>query len=96
VIFDWVRETNAALAIGSLSPSAAAARLQSWLRVDGVMGLGERPPEKIPAAAMALLEKRNAAKGARDFALADTVRNELKALGWTVEDSKTGSKLKRL
>ena len=46
--------------------------------------------------AMALLEKRNAAKGARDFALADTVRNELKALGWTVEDSKTGSKLKRL
>jgi hypothetical protein len=41
-------------------------------------------------------QKRNAAKGARDFALADTVRNELKALGWTVEDSKTGSKLKRL
>jgi cysteinyl-tRNA synthetase len=96
VIFDWVRETNAALAAGSLSPAAAAARLQSWFRVDGVMGLGGRPAEEVPAAAVALLEKRIAAKAARDFALADTVRNELKALGWTVEDSKTGSKLKRL
>ncbi len=96
VIFDWVRETNGALAAGSLSPTAAAARLQAWLRVDGVMGLGGRPAEEVPAVAMALLEKRNAAKAARDFALADTVRSELKALGWTVEDSKTGSKLKRL
>ena len=96
VIFDWVRETNAALASGSLSPSAAAASLQSWLRVDGVMGLGGRPVAEVPAAAIALLEKRNAAKAARDFALADAMRNELKALGWTVEDSKTGSKLKRL
>jgi cysteinyl-tRNA synthetase len=96
VIFDWVRETNGALAAGSLSPAAAAARLQAWLRVDGVMGLGGRPAEAVPAAAVALLEKRNAAKAARDFALADTVRAELKALGWTVEDSKTGSKLKRL
>ena len=96
VIFDWVRETNAALASGSLSRSAAAERLGAWKRVDQVMGLGARPVEEAPAAALALLEKRNAAKAARDFALADTVRNELKALGWTVEDSKTGSKLKRL
>jgi cysteinyl-tRNA synthetase len=96
VIFDWVRETNAALASGSLSPSAAAERLDAWKRVDRVMGLGARPVEEAPAAALALLAKRNAAKAARDFALADTVRNELKALGWTVEDSKTGSKLKRL
>jgi cysteinyl-tRNA synthetase len=60
------------------------------------MGLGGRPAEEVPAVAMALLERRNAAKAARDFALADTVRAELKVLGWTVEDSKTGSKLKRL
>ena len=96
VIFDWVRETNAALASGSLSPAAAAERLHAWRRVDGVMGLGARPQEEAPAEALALLEKRNAAKAARDFAQADAVRNELKALGWTVEDSKSGSKLKRL
>jgi cysteinyl-tRNA synthetase len=96
VIFDWVRETNAALATGSLSPAAAAERLHAWRRVDGVMGLGARPQEEAPAEALALLEKRNAAKAARDFAQADAVRNELKALGWTVEDSKSGSKLKRL
>ncbi len=95
-IFDWVRETNAALASGPLDPAAAADRLRAWRRVDEVMGLGDRPAEEFPAEALALLQKRNAAKAARDFAAADAVRGELKALGWTVEDSKTGSKLKRL
>lgn len=96
VIFDWVRETNGALVAGSLSPVAAAGRLDAWRRVDGVMGLGARPREEAPAGALALLEKRNAAKAARDFARADAVRDELKALGWTVEDSRSGSRLKRM
>jgi cysteinyl-tRNA synthetase len=95
-IFDWVRETNAGLASGAWDAAAAADRLRAWRRVDEVMGLGARPAEQFPAAALALLERRNAAKAARDFATADAVRGELKALGWTVEDSKTGSKLKRL
>ncbi|MEY4691990.1 MAG: Cysteine--tRNA ligase [Verrucomicrobiota bacterium] len=95
-IFDWVRETNAALASGALDAAAAAARLRAWRRVDEVMGLGARPSEEFPAEALALLERRNAAKAARDFATADAVRGELKVLGWTVEDSKTGSRLKRL
>ena len=95
-IFDWVRETNAGLASGAWDAAAAADRLRAWRRVDEVMGLGARPAEQFPAEALALLERRNAAKAARDFATADAVRGELKALGWTVEDSKTGSKLKRL
>ncbi len=95
-IFDWVRETNAGLASGAWDAAAAADRLRAWRRVDEVMGLGARPAEEFPAVALALLDKRNAAKAARDFATADAVRGELKALGWTVEDSKTGSRLKRL
>jgi cysteinyl-tRNA synthetase len=96
VVFDWVRETNAALAGGTLGAAEAAARLADWRRVDEVLGMGSRPAEEIPAAVHALLERRQAAKAARDFATADAVRAELKALGWTVEDSKAGSRLKRL
>lgn len=96
VVFDWVRESNARLAAGTLGPAEAAQRLADWRRVDEVLGMGAKPPEEIPAEALALLQRRQAAKAARDFAAADAVRAELKALGWTVEDSKTGSRLKRL
>ena len=58
--------------------------------------MGPRPADEIPPEALALLRRRNDAKAARDFATADAVRGELKALGWTVEDSKSGSRLKRL
>jgi len=96
VVFDWVRETNAAFAGGTLGAAESAARLADWRRVDEVLGMGSRPAEEIPAGVQALLERRQASKAARDWATADAVRGELKALGWTVEDSKAGTRLKRL
>ena len=36
------------------------------------------------------------AKKARDFKRSDEIRNELKALGWMIEDSPSGIKLKKI
>jgi len=44
----------------------------------------------IPAAVIALAERRWAAKQARDFAAADALRAELKAAGWAMLDRKDG------
>jgi cysteinyl-tRNA synthetase len=46
-------------------------------------------------AARTLLERREAARAARDFAEADRLRDELNALGWAVRDSPTGPELVR-
>ena len=43
----------------------------------------------------ALVQKRQAAKKQRNFALADQVRNELAAKGIVIEDSKEGVRWKR-
>ncbi len=94
-VFDWVRDTNRALAAGEIDAARAAAELAAWERVDGVLGLGGKSAEEAPAAAVALLEARTAAKKAKDFARADTIRAELKALGWAVEDTAKGPKLKK-
>ncbi len=96
VVFDWVRDTNRALAGGELDPTRAAAELAAWGTVDGVLGLGGRPSAEAPAEALALVEARTAAKKAKDFARADAIRGELKALGWTIEDTAKGPKLKRI
>jgi cysteinyl-tRNA synthetase len=52
----------------------------------------EDPPQDIRH----LLEARQAARKAKDFKRADAIRDELKAKGWTIEDTPKGPRLKRL
>ena len=40
LIFDWIRALNRAMAQGSMTAQIASAALQSWSRVDIVVGLG--------------------------------------------------------
>jgi cysteinyl-tRNA synthetase len=57
----------------------------------------EAPPANattVPAEVAALAEKRWAAKQARDFATADTLRKEIAAAGWSMLDRKDGYDLK--
>ena len=95
VVFEWVRESNRALAEGTLTPAQAAAALAAWQQVDSVLGIGTRAEAGAPPEVVALAEARQAARQARDFRRADALRDELKALGWVIEDTPKGPKLKR-
>jgi cysteinyl-tRNA synthetase len=53
----------------------------------------ETPKAEAPAEVVALAEKRWAAKQAKDFAAADTLRREITATGWTMLDRKDGYSL---
>ncbi len=55
-----------------------------------------REQKEIPAAVTALAEKRWAAKQAKDFAAADSLRQELTAAGWSMLDRKDGYSLEPL
>jgi cysteinyl-tRNA synthetase len=94
-VFEWVRDTNRRLAENALVPEAAAARLAAWDRVDSVVGVGATAELEVPAEIQALLDQRQAARKAKDFARADALRNELKAKGWVIEDTPKGARLKR-
>ena len=94
-VFDWVREMNRQLAENRLSPAQAAAALTVWERVDSVLGIGASVETGAPADIQALADERAAAKKAKDFKRADTIRNELKAKGWVIEDTPKGPRLKK-
>lgn len=96
VIFDWVRDMNKAIVAGELTAQKAAAALGAWERIDSVFGLGQRKGEEAPAEVVALLDERQAARKAKDFKRSDTLRDELKAKGWVIEDTPKGPKLKRI
>jgi cysteinyl-tRNA synthetase len=56
-----------------------------------VLNAGGDVPAEDAAKAAAL----DAARAAKDFATADTIRAELQAIGWTVETTKAGTTLRR-
>jgi cysteinyl-tRNA synthetase len=74
---------------------SGAERRALLLDFDRVLGLSlDAPPDEpiteLPAGAAELLERRAAARVARDFATSDTLRDELAALGVEVRDTPEG------
>jgi len=55
----------------------------------------EAEEDSPPPEVLALLEERKTARAQKDFAASDRLRDQISALGWTVQDSKEGQKLVR-
>lgn len=70
--------------------------LEDW---DRVLQLDITTPsaeveEEVPAKAADLARQRDAARAARDWALADALRGRLEEMGWAAEDSPDGTRLR--
>lgn len=89
-LFDCIREGNAALDAQSLAASDAAAVQALFRKWDGALGVLAKPAAAIPADVQALLERRRAARAAKDWQQSDALRDEIAALGWTVKDTPKG------
>jgi len=55
-----------------------------------------RKKDEVPAEVMELVEKRAAAKKAKDWATADAIRAQLTEMGWSVKDTAQGPQLSKL
>ncbi|MEP7167143.1 MAG: cysteine--tRNA ligase [Candidatus Woesebacteria bacterium] len=71
---------------------------------DSVLGLGlakacslmaAKKEDDIPSGVQMLVDQREAARVNKDFATSDMLRDEIAKLGWTVEDSSEGQKVKK-
>ncbi len=92
VLFDTVRRANTAIDSGSGEAGSLVAAVNEICSAVGlVLNAGGDVPAEIAAKAAAL----DAARAAKDFAAADALRAELQADGWTVETTKTGTKVRR-
>jgi len=94
-IFEMVREVNRAIADRQLSSAAAEQVTALMYRFDTVLGILAEDAT-VDDRAEALLLRRQEARQQRNFARADAIRDELQQMGYAVEDSPQGSRLKRL
>jgi len=90
-LFDWIAEGNRRLDAGERLGTGTLREMLWVLGLDNLLDAEEAAPPD----AERLLEEREAARAARDFAIADAKRDELAALGWEVRDTPAGPKLVR-
>jgi cysteinyl-tRNA synthetase len=91
-VFDWVREANRRSETGVAVGDADLREMLGVFALDALLD-ADTAADGPDAAAHELLERREAARAARDFAEADRLRDELAALGWEVRDSAGGPTL---
>jgi len=93
LVFDTVRRANTAFDGGEADTAATlrAAVVEVLAALGLELSAGDDVDEEIVVKAAAL----DAARAAKDFATADAIRNELQDLGYVVETSKEGTRVRR-
>ncbi len=85
-LYGWIREANRS------EEAVGDSHLVEMLDVLGLTGLLVKA-EDAPPEAWALAERRDQARAAKDWAEADRLRDELRALGWEIRDGPDGPEL---
>src|SRR5580658_9478567 len=97
-MFEYVREVNTAMDVGDMRADNRAPALEFLARFDSVFDVLEAAAESgqiSDAEVEALIQARNDAKKARNFALSDQIRQQLLEQGVILEDTKSGTRWKR-
>jgi cysteinyl-tRNA synthetase len=94
LLFNSVRSANAALDNGQTDAAAPlAAAVKEMAKAIGLELRAEA--DEVDDATAALVSQRDEARASKDFTAADRIRAELESMGWVVEDTPGGTKVRR-
>lgn len=90
VLFNFIREAN--------KQGNSKQAYELMIEIDKILGLNldKLKQDKIPEKVKELAKQREKARNDKDWAKADELRDAIKELGFIVEDSKEGQKIKKL
>jgi cysteinyl-tRNA synthetase len=95
-LFDLVRELNRRIERRSLSTADAGRALAALRDVDRVLAVLPDEATELEPEVAEILQAREAARAARDWAASDRLRDELAAFGVAVEDTRDGQRWHRI
>ena len=94
-LFDFIKEFNPKLDSGEATQEERAAAMAFLRHANRILDVIEFP-QAIDAEVERLIAERQAARDRRDFARSDAIRQELLALGIQLDDTKEGTRWKRV
>ena len=95
VIFEFMKEVNKMLSVKNLSNNDIKHVIKFMRDIDSVFGILEEKSE-IPKNIILLANEREDARKKKDFKTSDKIRDELKKLGYYVNDTDNGYIIKKL
>jgi cysteinyl-tRNA synthetase len=95
-VFELVRDLNRRLDARSVSTAQASRAADTLRDFDTVLAVIDEGPSELPGGAQKMLDRRAAARAARDWATSDRLRDELAAMGVAVEDTAAGQRWRRI
>lgn len=94
-LFDLVHAGNCAMDAKTITRAQAFSVLEMLVKFETVLGFLFKPADAVPQDALDLLALRQQARQSKNWPEADRVRNALSDLGWVIQDTPQGPKLKR-
>ncbi|MGH8015227.1 MAG: cysteine--tRNA ligase [Candidatus Zixiibacteriota bacterium] len=94
-VFDFIRDINRLKAEDKLSKEERDKALELIRKFDSVLNFTTGKEESLDSKVEALIQKRNDARKAKDFATSDKIRDELIGMGIILEDTPQGVRWKR-
>jgi len=94
-LFGLIRDANIAIDAGRISAGDAEGLKTALMKIDPVLDVFPKGGQVLDAEVEALIEQRQAARKARNFAESDRIRDELIAKGILLEDTPAGVRWRR-
>ena len=94
-IFSLIRDANTAMDAGRITSSDAEGLRTALRKIDPVLDIFPEREQSIDAEVERLIDARNAARKARNFAESDRLRDELLARGIVIEDTAGGTRWRK-
>lgn len=96
-VFELVRKINTALSDTEITTGDIKTYLDEFNTLTGILGLlYTKSDDTIPDEVTELIEQRKAARKAKDFALADSLRDKIAQMGYSVEETRQGTIVKKI
>jgi cysteinyl-tRNA synthetase len=92
-VFELLRQANAMETSGALVATDVDRLLGAMRRFDRVLGVLDFETDAVPDKVLGLVQEREQARRSRDFARSDSLREQIRQLGFVVEDTKQGPRV---
>ncbi len=94
-IFDFMKGVNILIQDGKLGKQDAARVLEFLKEMDSVLGVMRFDAEDVPQDVRKLIRERDDARKRKDYAHSDEIRQRIRELGYVIEDTPEGARVKK-